>query len=90
VITPTKTVRVTKTGNSRALPLPAEMAKSAGLDVGDSVEVELRDGVVTYRLDAARALIVGSGRGRAGMVPRGRALALADRSLGTALDTWDF
>ena len=85
-----KTVKVTKTGNSRALPLPAELAKGAGLDVGDTVTVEVRGRDVIYRHGSPTGLILGEGRGRVAVVPAGRAMRLTGRSSNGALDTWDF
>ena len=86
----TKTVKVTKSGNSRALPVPAELARDAHLDVGDTVTVEVRGSDIIYRKDPAAALVIGEGADRVGVVPRGRALPMRDRSAVGALDTWDF
>lgn len=85
-----KTVKVTKSGNSRALPVPAELARDAHLDVGDTVSVEIRGTDIIYRRDPNAALVVGEGAGRVGVVPPGRALRMPGRSSSGALDTWDF
>lgn len=85
-----KTVKVTKSGNSRALPVPAELARDAHLDVGDTMSVEVRGTDIVYRRDSNAALVVGEGAGRVGVVPAGRALRMPGRSSSGALDTWDF
>lgn len=85
-----KTVKVTKSGNSRALPVPAELARDARLDVGDTMSVEVRGTDIVYRRDSNAALVVGEGAGRTGVVPAGRALRMPGRSSSGALDTWDF
>ncbi|MGH8994411.1 MAG: AbrB/MazE/SpoVT family DNA-binding domain-containing protein [Acidimicrobiia bacterium] len=86
----TKTVKVTKSGNSRVLPVPADLARDAHVAVGDVMAVEVRGTDIIYRRDAAVALVVGEGRSRVAVVPQGRALRMPGRSVLGALDTWDF
>lgn len=85
-----RTVKVTKSGNSRALPVPADLARDAHVDVGDTLAVEVRGTDIIYRRDPAAALVVGEGPGRVGIVPRGRALRMPGRAVSGTLDTWDF
>lgn len=86
----TKIVKVTKSGNSRVLPVPADLARDAHVCVGDIMAVEVRGTDIIYRRDAATALVVGEGRSRVAVVPQGRALRMPGRSALGALDTWDF
>jgi hypothetical protein len=86
----TKAVKVTRTGNSRALPVPAELANSAHIEVGDAFTVEQRDSDLIYRRNPAKVLIVGWGRSRVAITPRGEALASPGRSAIGGHDSWDF
>lgn len=86
----TRTVKVTKSGNSRALPVPSDLAREAQVDVGDAMSVEVRGTDIIYRHNPRAALVVGEGHGRVAIVPRGRSLLMPGRSALGALDTWDF
>lgn len=86
----TRTVRVTKSGNSRALPVPSDLARDAQVEVGDTMSVEVRGADIIYRRNPTSALVVGEGRSRVAIVPRGGALLMPGRSASGALDTWDF
>lgn len=86
----TRTVKVTKSGNSRALPVPSDLARDAQIDVGDAMSVEVRGTDIIYRRNPAGALVVGEGRSKVAIAPRGRALLMPGRSSSGALDTWDF
>ena len=82
-------VKVTKAGNSKMLPVPAELARAAHADIGDAYIVEvIGDDIVYHR--AGRAVISGTGAARVGVVPAGRALRMTGPSNIPALDTWDF
>jgi hypothetical protein len=86
----TKTVKVTKSGNSRVLPLPAEFARDAGVDVGDTYAVEVRGSDIIYHRDVDGTRFLGEGRSRVGIVPEGRAVRMPGRSGLGVLDDWDF
>ena len=89
-VTKTKTVKVTKSGNSRMLPVPAEIARDTSLEVGDAMTVEVRGRDLIYRHDANAPLVLGEGRSRMAVIPAGRALRMAGRSRPGALDDWNF
>jgi hypothetical protein len=83
-------VKVSKSGNSRMLPVPAELARAAHADIGDTYVVELLGEDIVYHRDRGGATISGSGATRVGVVPAGRALQMTGRSSVHALDDWDF
>lgn len=83
-------VKVTRSGNSRMLPVPADLARTAQADIGDSYTVEvLGDDIVYHRL-TGHASLTGIGAGRLGVVPAGRALRMPGNSTVPPLDSWDF
>ena len=82
-------VKVTKAGNSKMLPVPAELARLAQADVGAAYVVEVRGEDIVYHR-AGRAAVSGVGAQRVGVVPAGRPLRMTGRSSVPALDTWDF
>jgi hypothetical protein len=88
--TKTKTVKVTKSGNSRMLPVPAEIVRGTSLEVGDAMTVEVRGRDLIYRHDADATLILGEGRSRMAVIPSGLALRIPGRSRPGALDDWNF
>ncbi|MHB1474624.1 MAG: AbrB/MazE/SpoVT family DNA-binding domain-containing protein [Dermatophilaceae bacterium] len=83
-------VKVSKSGNSRMLPVPAELARAAQADIGDVYVVELLGEDIVYHRDLGGATISGAGATRFGVVPAGRALRMTGRSSAGALDDWDF
>jgi antitoxin component of MazEF toxin-antitoxin module len=83
-------VKVSKSGNSRMLPVPAELARAAQAEIGDTYVVELLGEDIVYHRDRGEATISGAGATRVGMVPAGRALRMTGRSSVRALDDWDF
>ena len=85
-----QTVKVTKSGNSKTLPVPARMARAAGLDVGTVCIIEAVPGGFIYRVDDGEAAMRGTGTGRHGVVPEGRAVGIPMRSSVAPLDDWDF
>ncbi len=83
-------VKVTKSGNSKMLPMPAGLAREAGADVGDAYTVEIVGDDIIYHPASSSIRIVGTGSGRAGIVASGRALRTTGRSSVAPLDSWDF
>ena len=87
--TPTP-VKVTRSGNSKMLPVPAELARSAHAELGDSYTVELLGEDIVYHRAGNHAVVTGTGAGRVGVVPAGRALQMTGRSSVPPLDDWNF
>ena len=85
----TAQVKVTRAGNSKMLPVPAELARAAHDDVGVAYVVEVRSEDIVYHR-AGRAAVSGTGAGRVGVVPAGRAPRMTGPSSVPALDSWDF
>jgi hypothetical protein len=83
-------VKVARSGNSKMLPVPAELARAAHAEQGDLYTVELLGGDIVYHRAMSETMVVGSGASRIGVVPAGRALRLAGRSSVPPLDDWDF
>jgi hypothetical protein len=83
-------VKVSKAGNSRMLPVPAELARAAQADIGDTYVVELLGEDIVYHRERSGVTISGSGATRVGVVRPGRALKAPGRSSVPALDDWDF
>ena len=88
-ITPTPG-KVTRSGNSKMLPVPAELARAAHAGLGDTYTVELLGDDIIYHRASERALVTGSGADRIGIVPAGRALQMTGRSSVPPLDDWSF
>ena len=87
----TKPVRVAKTGNSRALPVPADAARALDVQVGDSFIVEVRaEEIIYHRTRVTESTVTGSGAGRVAVIRPGHGLPIAGRSLVPPLDDWDF
>ncbi len=87
--TPTS-VKVTRSGNSKMLPVPAELARTAHAELGDAYTVELLGDDIVYRRASDHAVVTGSGAERVGVVPAGRALRMTGRSGVPPLDDWSF
>ncbi|MHB1066920.1 MAG: AbrB/MazE/SpoVT family DNA-binding domain-containing protein [Candidatus Nanopelagicales bacterium] len=83
-------VKIARSGNSKMLPVPAELARSLDADIGDAFIVEVSGDDIIYHRDRGGAVVSGSGAGRLGMVPAGRALRMTGRSSVPPLDDWDF
>lgn len=88
--TPTPVIKVTRSANSKMLPVPAEVARTAHAELGDTYTVELLGDDIVYRRTSGRAALTGVGAGRVGVVPAGRALQMTGRSSVAPLDDWDF
>lgn len=83
-------VRVTKAGNSRMLPVPAELARAANAEQGDTYTVELLGDDIVYHRAWTESMIVGSGSNRMSVVPSGRPMRMSGPSGVLPLDDWDF
>ena len=83
-------VKVTRSGNSKMLPVPADLARAAHADIGDSYTVEIQGDDIVYHRSTGAVSITGSGTGRVGVVPAGRALRMPGNSSVPPLDSWDF
>ncbi len=83
-------VKVTKAGNSRMLPVPAELARAAHAEQGDTYTVELLGDDIVYHRAASVSMVVGFGSHRMGLVPPGRALRMTGTSSVPPLDDWEF
>lgn len=84
-------VRVQRNGNSKVLPLPAELARSLHVELGEVYTVELAgDDVIYHRTSGgSRVSMHGSGGNRFGVVPDSEVMAAPQRASVPALD-WDF
>lgn len=83
-------VKVTRAGNSKMLPVPAELARAAHADIGDAYIVEVLGDDIVYHRSTGRVAVSGVGAGRIGVVPSGRGLQMTGRSSIPPLDDWDF
>ena len=87
----TKPVRVAKTGNSRALPVPADAVRALDVQIGDCFTVEVRaDELIYHRARANESTVTGSGGGRVAIMRPERSLPITGRSAVPPLDDWDF
>ena len=87
---PPPAVKVTRSGNSKMLPVPADLARAAHADIGDSYTVEVLGDDIVYHRSSGQVAITGTGAGRVGVVPAGRALRMTGNASIAPLDTWDF
>lgn len=85
-------VRVQRAGNSRVLPLPAELARVHGVDFGDLFTVEFigEDEVVYHRATATAVQLQGTGRDRFGVVPDCEVMPSPVQRVGVPPLDWDF
>ena len=86
-------VRVTRSGNTRALPVPAAVARDVGLEAGDQFELHVIGESLLYRPTGQRSVVAqtGSGADRVFTPARGRTFFVAPSSEnGWLLDDWDF
>lgn len=83
-------VKLTRSGNSKMLPVPAEVARTAHAELGDTFTVEIVGDDIIYHRAGPRAAVTGAGTNRVGVVPVGRALRMTGRSSVPPLDDWDF
>jgi hypothetical protein len=86
----TTRVKVSRSGNNLMLPLPADLARAADADVGQSFSVELVDPDIIYHRWSEGAAVTGSGDRRVGVFGPGRALRMSGRASVPALNSWDF
>ena len=84
------TVKVTRSGHSKMLPLPAELARTARAELGDAYVVELVGLDLIYHRTTGAVTIEGTGAHRLGVVAPSRALPLTGRSSVPPLDDWEF
>jgi len=83
-------VKVSRSGNSKMLPVPAELARNAHAELGDTYTVELLGDDIVYHRASREVSVTGAGADRVGVVPAGRALRMAGPSTVPPLDDWDF
>lgn len=83
-------VKVTRSGNSKMLPVPAELARVAHADIGDAYTVEVLGDDIIYHRSSATVAVTGAGTTRVGVVPAGRPLRMTGDSSVAPLDNWDF
>jgi hypothetical protein len=84
-----KAVRMTRAGNSRMLPVPAEIVRQIGADLGDEYVVQVvGDDVVYHRQSSVRS--AGRGRDRVGVLSSGGATFVGNAPSVGLLDDWDF
>lgn len=89
-MTTATSVKVTRSGNSKMLPVPAALATEIGAELGDSFVVERVGDDIVYHPAHSHARLTGEGHSQIGVVPAGRAMRLPSRSAIPALDSWDF
>lgn len=83
-------VRVQRSGNSKMLPLPAELARTLGVDLGEIYTVEAIGEDLIYRRRDSRAVVLrGSGADRHGLINEADIMAAPQRASVPPLD-WDF
>lgn len=84
-------VRVQRNGNSKVLPLPAELARSAEVDFGETYTVELAgDDVIYHRTNPRSGVQMrGEGSDRFGVVPDDEVMGVPTRNNVRPLD-WNF
>jgi antitoxin component of MazEF toxin-antitoxin module len=86
-------VRVTRSGNTRALPVPAGVARDIGLEAGDQFELHVVGESLLYRPTGQKSVVAhtGSGEDRVFTPARGRTFFVSDPSEGSSLlNDWDF
>lgn len=83
-------VKVTRAGNSKMLPVPAALAREVGAELGDSFTVERIGDDIVYHPSRPGVSVTGEGHGQFGVVPVGRPMQVPGRSVMAALDSWDF
>ncbi|MDN4161081.1 AbrB/MazE/SpoVT family DNA-binding domain-containing protein [Nocardioides abyssi] len=89
-MTSAPSVRVQRNGNSRVLPIPADLARRAHADLRDIYDVELVGEDIIYRRHGAHQVSTqGTGGGRIGMIPTSAVTPAPQRSSVPPLD-WDF
>ncbi len=84
-------VRVQRNGNSKVLPLPAVIARSLQVELGEVYTVEIAgDDVIYHRTTgSSRVVMHGNGTDRFGIVPDEEVMAAPQQSTLPPLD-WDF
>lgn len=83
-------VRVQRNGNSKVLPIPAELARSEHVHLGELFTVQVAgDDVIYHRTSSSGVQTHGSGAERFGVVPDS-AVASAPQHASVAPLTWDF
>jgi antitoxin component of MazEF toxin-antitoxin module len=88
-------VRVTRSGNTRAFPVPAAVARLIGLEAGDQFELEVIGESVLYRKVGVASVVAHSGEGtdRLFTPHRGRTVFLPSTTRSendSLLNDWDF
>lgn len=83
-------VRIQRNGNSKVLPLPAELARQINADFGEVYSVEiLGDDVIYHRRDTHQVSIHGTGDNRFGVISEDDVMPAPQRDSVPPLD-WDF
>jgi bifunctional DNA-binding transcriptional regulator/antitoxin component of YhaV-PrlF toxin-antitoxin module len=88
----TQEVRVTRSGNTQAFPVPAAIARSLGLEPGDSFEIQVFGESVLYRRAGVKSAVVHSGEGsdRYFVPAHGRTAFMTEARSSPLLDDWEF
>lgn len=82
-------VRVQRSGNSKVLPVPADLGREAHIEVGESYVLELVGEGLLYRRVSPEIELVGMGANRIGVLSADQVIAAPQRSSAPPLD-WDF
>lgn len=83
-------VRVQRNGNSKVLPVPAELARRFDVDLGEIYVVEvIGDDFIYHRRDAHSVAIHDSGSDRYGVIAENDIMPVPQRASVPPLD-WDF
>ncbi len=72
------------------LPVPAELAREAHADIGDSYSVEVLGDAIIYHRVTGEVAFSGVGATRFATVPAGRPMRMPGLSSLPALNSWDF
>ena len=83
-------VTLQRNGNSRVLPVPAELVRAADIDFGDAFTVQVvGDDIVFHRAHGNVALL-GSGANRVGVIDDANVFGAPQYSTVPPLDGWDY
>lgn len=85
---PGRAVRVQRSGNSKVLPVPAEVSREAHIEIGEEYVLEVQGADLFYRAAGAPVSLVGSGSDRIGVFSADQILAAPQRASVRPLD-WD-
>lgn len=83
-------VKVQRNGNSKVLPVPADIARDLGVDLGATFTVEVAgDDVIYHRSKENEVTFHGAGEARYAVIPDSGVVTAPQRASTPALD-WDF